>query len=531
LDIELPTIVIHSDDYQDELSSPLSSNQEAFNDIKKSRGEIFNLARQVDDNVTSLDSNIAGPTTKELETLGNNSFDEQFDEVASAGDDYYDQFPATVKFDQKGVFAPKQTVFLSPPQSVTSELNPTALDDPLSSEKPAMKNFKSAPLFVTPPPRNIPQTQFPFKSLQELDKKNEDMQGNLDETTFLNEIKRIGTSSSTTQSPNLVFSTLLPLSSVQPSPAASKEEGFLGLVYASTTTKKPRTSYKNNAPAPATVKNDMIKDELFDSLEDDEETDDIDVLIAPDSNNEFISPRGSLTIQDENIRKYSPPPEAAFAPTYKAPLRDEDEDQRSGLTFSNLLEGQAAPHNNELPSVEFTTKFALPSEVTTEPSQQSQSTFDNVFLNKVTEKPRISASNSEIEDSYSTPIAVPSTTYLPANIVQDKVQTTFRPSKKQPTYNPEVKSTRSSENLHKSTTGHLPIKTTVPSAINKNGINAQEEISITPNTTPKNSQNSKRPENLQKAEDATGLYDWPITSDPTIIDFTKDHNHPTIRNV
>ena len=190
----------------------------------------------------------------------------------------------------------------------------------------------------------------------------------------------------------------------------------------------------------------------------------------------------------------------------------------------------------------------MPSEVATEPSQPSQSTFDNVFLNKITEKPQTSASSLEIEDSYGTPVAVPSTTYLPGSGVQAKGQTTLRPVKKQPTYNPEIKSSNSaqgkkagntelnknksklsSESLQKSKTSHLPEKTSVTKANSET--NNHEELPSISNPTPETSHSPKRPENLQRTEDSTGLYDWPITSDPTIIDFTKDHKHPTIRNV
>ena len=575
LDIELPTIVIHSNDYLDDVNGPFSVQQQ-FNDVPssfQSNNGDFQVTDNRDEELTQLDLNIAGPTTKELQDIENNPFVSLSDDSPDQEDDFYDQMPdkeATFS-SQKGVFAPKQTVFLSQPQSISSEQNPFLTNDLASTEISSIQDSLPAPIFVTPAPRkfNLPQHD---------------------------EIKRSSSTSSPTKAPELAFSTLLPLSSLQPGPPTPKEEGFLGLVYASTTTKKPRTSYKNNAPAPAPAPSSVQKDkntdhstETFEETFEDafeEGTNDDDALFDSILQPGSISPRGSLPLSNkENSKKYSPPPEAAFASTYKAPLTDDyDDDHGDGLTFSNLLETQTSSDNSLFQStLESATLSSTSSpEVTNAPNVGSQSTFENTFLIKSTEKPQsfafaedgqsTSTNGGNTENlvspahSFGSPIApqltspddnkyfqlqtdiasleTTETTNKP--ILKQQIASGARPGKNENKAGANIKK-YTGENVevnakplvnattpktkHQSTTRGNMEKLTVsqPAAKITKPAKSSESVGHELSTTPKTSLNSRRPEALQQTEEATGLYDWPITSDPTIIDFTQDHKHPTIR--
>jgi hypothetical protein len=554
LDIELPAIVIHSDDYQDELSSPpFQKTVNEHGTFSDSSGK-FDFVNG-DEKLGRLNLNIAGPTTKELDDFENDNSESQSEDSSGQEDDYYDHFPPKGSFnlEQKGIFAPKQTVFLSPPQTVSSDQHLSNKNEFPFSDISSEQEILDSQVFVTPPE----------SVLQTSERNTVNFQQNFDDNTDHSETERIDTLSSTTKAPNLVFSTLLPPSSLQPSPNVIKEEGFLGLVYASSTTKKPRTSYKNNAPAPSTFKTESNTDTSQEKFEktSEEGLDDFDVLQAPNSLTDLITPRASLTTVRENTIKYSPPPEAAFAPTYKAPLIDEEEEGTDIPTFSNLLEViPTSLEKNQFPST-LDSSSTSPSDERTLSSQSGQSTFENVFLAKSTENPQPSTENIGISDSYGSPIGTPVTNYLPNNdqpstpkeltsYLPQFSQTTVNPQTKQPssraqkkgiktipeanpTSNANVKHSVSAAGakpkgpIYKKTTGNPQLQITTETT----ALVSKEHKSKIQTSSPAIPHSSNRPAPVQKPDEPTGVYDWPITSDPTIIDFTQDHQHPTIRKI
>jgi hypothetical protein len=553
IDIELPPIVIHSDDYVDEVKGPFSDQEQLLKEEKLSFQALDGKDQITDDENTSLNQlheNIAGPSVTELTDAKDDSDEFQYENISIQDENFYDQTPDKVSsvFEQKGVFAPKQTVFLSQPLSVSLDENLFQTDQFSEKKPPPSKNSLPSSIFVTPMPKNLSQ---------------ENLVKIPDTTTLHNEIKRIGTSSSTTNAPTLAFSTLLPPSSLKQSPAATKEEGFLGLVYASTTTKKPRTSYKNNAPAPELITNGDST-ETFEETSEDE----------PDNNDDFTGSFLQPRLASGNLEKYSPPPEAAFASTYKAPLNEDYEDQSNDLSFSSLL--GTSQGNSHFPSTfdSATQLSASSSKVTDPPNINSQSTFENVFLIKSTEKPQVFSSiqdekltlttsinigdQTEPNDSYGSPIAEPlasidDTNYfqLGTNIASiETTSTTFKPNQNPQSvasqeknnamstipsakYGPKptvVDVTTSEPKPQPATTEpkvfrNQPAKTIQPAKLASSNIQLKKDTPTESNTLAK----PERLSVLHKTAEAPGVYDWPITSDPTIIDFTRDHKHPTIR--